>query len=84
MTRRRLKKWSLILGLVVAALVVAVPMIVMAVSKAFTAQEHAVRTDWAFETWDLIEESEQWQVDITQAQLGDGLRAMQLVPQDIG
>lgn len=57
--------------------------IVMLVSKAFTAQEHGVRTDWSFETGNLIEEMDEWQVDVTEAPLGEGLRALQLVPQDL-
>lgn len=84
MTTKRAKKIGLILVLIVVVLVIAVPLIVMAVSKAFTAQEHVVRTDWSFETGDIIAESEEWRVDFTEAPLGDGLRAVQLVPQDIG
>ncbi|MGN8968306.1 hypothetical protein [Intestinimonas sp. HCP28S3_D6] len=84
MTTKRAKKIGLILVLIVVILVIAVPLIVMAVSKAFTAQEHVVRTDWSFETGDIIAESAEWQVDFTEAPLGDGLRAVQLVPQDIG
>ncbi len=84
MTTKRMKKLGLILVLIAVVLVIAVPLIVMAISKAFTAQEHVVRTDWSFETGDIIAESAEWQVDFTEAQLGDGLRAVQLVPQDIG
>lgn len=84
MTTKRMKKLGLILVLIAVVLVIAVPLIVMAVSKAFTAQEHVVRTDWSFETGDIIAESAEWQVDFTEAQLGDGLRAVHLVPQDIG
>lgn len=84
MTTKRLKKIGLILVLIAVVLIITVPLIVMEVSKAFTAQEHVVRTDWSFETGDIIAESAEWQVDFTEAQLGDGLRAVQLVPQDIG
>lgn len=84
MTTKRLKKMGLILVLIAVVLIITVPLIVMEVSKAFTAQEHVVRTDWSFETGDIIAESAEWQVDFTEAQLGDGLRAVQLVPQDIG
>lgn len=66
--------------LVIAA---AVPMLVIHFSKAFTAQEQEVRTDWTFDTGSFIQESAQWEVDIMQANLGEGLYAFQLVPQDI-
>ena len=61
-----------------------VPIVVMAVSKSFTAQEHVVRTDWEIDAGTVIDQSEEFQVDIAQAKLGDGLRALQLIPQDIG
>ena len=75
----------LIAGIVVglALLVVLALAIVMLVSKAFTAQEHVVRTDWSFETGSLLEEMDEWQVDVNEAPLGEGLRAVQLVPQDL-
>lgn len=81
--KSRKKRW-LILIAVVIVLVIAVPLIVLAVSKAFTAQEHTVRTDWTFETGDIIAKMDEWQVDFAEAELGDGLRAVQLVPRDIG
>ena len=67
----------------VALLVVLIPFLVMKISKAFTAQEQAVRTDWSFDTGNVVDQSAEWNVDITQANLGDGLNALQLVPQDI-
>ena len=84
MNAKRWKKIGWITAVVVVLLVITVPLIVLAVSKAFTAQEHVVRTDWSFETGSTVEENDQWQVDLTEAPLGDGLRALQLVPQDIG
>ena len=54
MTTKRLKKMGLILVLIAVVLIITVPLIVMEVSKAFTAQEHVVRTDWSFETGDKI------------------------------
>lgn len=72
---------GVILGVVV--LVVAVPLIVLGVSKAFTAQESVVRTDWEFETGDTIGENSQLEVTYAEAELGDGLRAVQLIPDDI-
>lgn len=76
---------KLIIGIiaVVIVLVIAVPVIVMAVSKAFTAQESVVRTDWDFETGDAIGDNTTYSVSYAQAELGDGLRAVQLMPDDI-
>lgn len=76
---------KLIIGIIAAVivLVVAVPIIVMAVSKAFTAQESVVRTDWDFETGDTIGDNSTYSVSYAQAELGDGLRAVQLIPDDI-
>lgn len=80
------KKKRTILLVVIAAvalLAVLIPFLVMKISKAFTAQEQAVRTDWSFDTGNVVDQSAEWNVDITQANLGDGLNALQLVPQDI-
>ena len=81
--KKNWKKTAVILLIVAVVLAIAIPVIVLAVSKLFTAQEHAVRTDWTFETGDVIQEIKEWQVELTEAELGDGLRAIQLVPQDI-
>ena len=80
-----LHRKKLIAGILagIVLLIVLALVIVMLVSKAFTAQERVVRTDWTFETGTLIEEMDEWQVDLTEAPLGDGLRALQLVPQDL-
>ena len=83
MTTKRIKKALLILVIAAAVLAVAVPMVVTAVSKAFTAQEHVVRTDWEIDAGAVIDQSEEFRVDIAQAKLGDGLRTVQLVPQDM-
>ena len=55
------KRKKLIIGILIAVVVllVAVPLIVLGVSKAFTAQESVVRTDWDFETGDTIGENSQ-------------------------
>ena len=83
MVKTKWKKIGVIVLIVAVVLAIAIPVIVMAVSKYFTAQEHTVRTDWSFETGNVIAEMDQWQVDFAEAELGDGLRAIQLVPQDI-
>lgn len=70
-------------GVVLLALAVLIPIVVVQVSKAFTAQEQAARTDWTFSTGDVVAQSSQWEVDLAEADLGDGLKALQLVPQDI-
>lgn len=72
---------GIILGIIV--LIIAVPVIILAVSKAFTAQESVVRTDWDFETGDTIGENSALGVSYAEAELGDGLRAIQLIPDDI-
>ncbi|WP_297212243.1 aryl-sulfate sulfotransferase [uncultured Flavonifractor sp.] len=82
-TKTNWKRIGLIVLIVAVGLAVAIPVIVLAVSKFFTAQERTVRTDWSFETGDIIAEMDEWQVDFAEAELGDGLRAFQLVPRDI-
>lgn len=52
------KKNRTILLVVIAAvalLVVLIPFLVMKISKAFTAQEQAVRTDWSFDTGNVVD-----------------------------
>lgn len=70
-------------GVVLLALAVLIPVAVVQLSKAFTAREQAARTDWTFSTGDVVAQSSQWEVDLAEADLGDGLKALQLVPQDI-
>ena len=72
---------GIILGVIL--LIVAVPIIILAVSKAFTAQESVVRTDWDFETGATIGENSTLGVSYAEAELGEGLRAIQLIPDDI-
>lgn len=83
MISKRLKKLLLAAVILVVVLAISVPIVVMAVSKSFTAQEHVVRTDWEIDAGTVIDQSEEFQVDIAQAKLGDGLSALQLIPQDI-
>ena len=72
---------GIIIGVI--ALIVAVPVIILAVSKAFTAQESVVRTDWDFETGATIGENSTLGVSYAEAELGEGLRTIQLIPDDI-
>ena len=83
MSVKRIWKWMILAGVVLLALAALIPVAVVLGSKAFTAQEQAARTDWSFSTGDVVAQSSQWQVDLTEADLGDGLKALQLVPQDI-
>ena len=83
MISKRLKKLLLAAVILVVVLAISVPIVVMAVSKSFTAQEHVVRTDWEIDAGTVIDQSEEFQVDIAQAKLGAGLSALQLIPQDI-
>ena len=80
---KQIWKWMILAGVVLLALAVLIPIVVVQVSKAFTAQEQAARTDWTFSTGDVVAQSSQWEVDLAEADLGDGLKALQLVPQDI-
>lgn len=82
LTKKKKQILLLVLGIVVL-LACLIPFLVIEISKSFTAQEQAVRTDWSFDTGSIINQSTEWEVDITQANLGDGLNALQLVPQDI-
>lgn len=82
LTKKKKQILLLVLGIVVL-LACLIPFLVIEISKSFTAQEQAVRTDWSFDTGSIINRSTEWEVDITQANLGDGLNALQLVPQDI-
>ena len=78
------KKLCLLLAAVLVVAAVAIPFLIVKISKTFTDQEQAVRTDWTFDTGSLIRENSEWEINITQANLGDGLYAFQLVPKDIG
>lgn len=71
------------ISVVIIIAVVAVPFLVIKISKAFTGQEQVVRTDWTFDTGGFIEENAEWEIDITRANLGEGIYAFQLVPKDI-
>ena len=80
----RRRKWLLILLAVLLVLAVAVPLIVLAVSKAFTAQESVVRSDWQIDAGEEIGANEALQIEYAEADLGDeGMRALYLVPMDI-
>ena len=80
----RRRKWLLILLAVLLVLAVAVPLIVLAVSKAFTAQESVVRSDWQIDAGKEVASNEELQIEYAEAGLGDeGMRALYLVPMDI-
>ena len=82
-SKKNWKKIGLIVLLAGVILAVLIPVAVLLVSKAFTEQEHAVRTDWTMEAGDIIAGLDEWQVDLAEAELGEGLRAFQLIPRDI-
>ena len=78
------RKWPLIVLAVVVVLAVAVPLIVLAVSKAFTAQESVVRSDWQIDAGEEVGRNEAQGIEYAEADLGDGgMRALYLVPDDI-
>lgn len=71
------------ISVVVIITVVTIPLWIIKISKAFTSQEQVIRTDWTFDTGSFIEENAKWEIDITRANLGEGIYAFQLVPKDI-
>lgn len=77
------KKTLLIVLGVLVALAVVIPVIVLAVSKAFTAQESVVRTDWQIEAGDVLGDFSTLGVQYADAELGEGLRALRLIPDDV-
>lgn len=77
------KKKLLLALIVLAVLIIAVPLIILIASKRYTAQESVVRTDWTTEVGDMIGRNEEWKVEYAEAELGEEIRAMQLVPMDI-
>lgn len=81
---RILPKKTLLIALgVLVALAVAIPVIVLAVSKAFTAQESVVRTDWEIEAGDVLGDFSTLGVQYADAELGQGLHALRLIPDDV-
>ncbi|MGI6006110.1 MAG: aryl-sulfate sulfotransferase [Ruminococcus sp.] len=83
MKLKKHKKKLIAAAIIILVLAVAVPAVIIGVAKMFTAQETAVRTDWAMEAGETVDQNDEWQVEYAQAELGDGLRALQLVPMDI-
>ncbi|HIS51918.1 MAG TPA: aryl-sulfate sulfotransferase [Candidatus Onthomonas avicola] len=85
MVWKKHKKLFLILAAVVVVLAIAVPLTVLAVSRAFTAQESAVRTDWgdADVGGEVVERDEALQIEYAEVDLNGGLRVLQLVPMDL-
>ena len=85
MVWKKHKKLFLILAAVVVVLAIAVPLTVLAVSRAFTAQESAVRTDWGVADvgGEVVERDEALQIEYAEVDLNGGLRVLQLVPMDL-
>lgn len=81
--KKRRKKKLLIVLAALLLLAAAVPAVVMYVAKSFTAQETVVRTDWTTDVGEVFGRNEEQQVEYAQAELGDGIRVLQLVPMDI-
>lgn len=77
------KKKVILAVVILAVLAAAIPVIVVQVAKSFTAQETVVRTDWATDVGKVVNQDEQLQVEYAQAELGEGIDALQLVPMDI-
>ena len=80
---KRGKKKILIVLAVLLVLIAAVPAIAMYVGKSFTAQETVVRTDWTTDVGEVFDQDAEHQNEYAQAELGDSIRVLQLVPTDI-
>ena len=80
---KRGKKKILIVLAVLLVMIAAVPAIAMYVGKSFTAQETVVRTDWTTDVGEVFDQDEEHQIEYAQAELGDSIRVLQLVPMDI-
>lgn len=78
-TKRKLWKPFLITAIVI----VVVFLIVLAVSKAFVAQERAVRTAWQVDVGEMLGKDEQLDLEIRQAALESDLSVIQLVPAEV-
>ena len=83
MKGKKRKKKLLIALVIVLLLIAAVPVIVMYVAKSFAAQETVVRTDWTTDVGEVIQQNQEQQIEYAEAELGDGIRALHLVPMDI-
>lgn len=81
-SRRGVKRLIIVLA-VLLVVVLAVPAIVMYIGKSFTAQETVVRSDWTTDVGEVIDQDESLQVQYAEAELGDSIRVLQLVPMDI-
>ena len=55
----------------------------MYLGKSFTAQETVVRTDWTTDVGEVFDQYGEHQIEYAQAELGDSIRVLQLVPTDI-
>lgn len=83
MNGKKKRKKLIAVLVVIVLLVMAVPAVVMYIGKSFTAKETEVRTDWTMDVGDVIDRNEEMQVEYAEAELGDGIRALQLVPMDM-
>lgn len=81
-SRRGVKRLIIVLAILLVV-VLAVPAIVMYIGKSFTAQETVVRSDWTTDVGEVIDQDESLQVQYAEAELGDSIRVLQLVPMDI-
>ena len=78
------RKWPFIVLGAVVVLAVAIPFIVLGVSKLFTAQESAVRSEWEIDAGEVIGTNAEQRIEYAEADLGEsGLRALYLVPEDL-
>ena len=83
MKEKKGKKKLWIALAVILLLIIAVPAVAMYIGKSFTAKETAVRTDWTTEVGDVIDQNEELQIQYAEAELGEGLEVLQLVPMDV-
>lgn len=81
--RKRITKKRVVIA--ICALVVLATVawgVTVAVGKAFTAQEQAVRSDWTTETGDLLASTED-DIELYEAAVNSDLRVAQLIPDEV-
>lgn len=81
--RKRITKKRVVIAICALVVLAAVAWgVTVAVGKAFTAQEQAVRSDWTTETGDLLASTED-DIELYEAAVNSDLRVAQLIPAEV-
>ena len=81
--RKRITKKRVVIAICALVILIAVAWgVTVAVGKAFTAQEQAVRSDWTTETGDLLASTED-DIELYEAAVNSDLRVAQLIPAEV-